>query len=220
MLISHTHRFIYIHVLKTAGTSVSACFAPYSRFVDRLVYGYYPTVKFFNAFNIVFNRKGIEWLTGFTKHAKAVDVRSKVPAALFEEYFKFGFVRNPWDWMVSLYFYLQGNKRLAAHKRVSKMTFSEFIKTRCRNNSLQQIDFISDPERRMLVDFVGRFECLEEDIRYICSRLDITAPQLPQKNISYRRPQKDYRAYYDPETAGLVKQSFAEDIKIFGYSFN
>jgi hypothetical protein len=220
MLISYKHQFIFIHIFKPAGTAVSEGFAPYSRPIDRLVYGYRPTVKFFNAFNILTKRKGMEWLTGFHKHAKAMDIKEKLPAGHWDKYFKFAFGRNPWDWNVSLYFYLRGNKRLPSHQKVINESFSDFIKRRCGNRPAQQIDFISDVEKRILVDCVGKFENIEADVNSIRNRLGLKPLQLPRRNISLKRPRSDYRSFYDSETAELMARSFADDIRIFNYCFN
>ena len=219
MLISYKHKFIFIHILKTAGTAVSEGFAPYSRGVDRLVYGYRFTSRFFNALNILMGRKGIAWLTGYRKHARAEEVKSRLTDRIWNEYFAFAFVRNPWDWNVSLYFYLMGNKRLPAHRAVSNTSFSEYIKRRCASQPAQQIDFIGDRDRNLLVDYVGRYENIQEDLDCICNRLHISPLQLKKRNISKMRPGSDYRSFYDSETSSLVARCFADDIRLFQYCF-
>ncbi len=220
MLISHKKKFIFIHIFKTARTTGSEGFAPRSRLIDCLVYGYRPTVKFFNAFNILTRRKGTQLLTGFPKHAMAMDVKEKLPKHIWNNYFKFAFVRNPWDWNVSLYFYLRENKRLPAHQDAANVDFFDFIKRRCASRPPQQIDFISNGEKTIMLDFVGRFENIAADVNFIRSKLKLKPLQLPRRNISRLRPRPDYRSFYDSETADLVRRCFADDIRIFEYKFN
>ena len=220
MLISYQHQFIFIHILKTAGTSVAETLAPHARLMDSLIYGNWPTRKFFMAFNILTGRRGIEMLTGFRPHATAMDIRQKIPGTVFDEFFKFAFVRNPWDWCVSLFFYLQQNKNLPPHRQVQGMTFSDFVQWRIGTSPKKQIEFITNWKGDIIVDYIGRYENVESDFKYICKKLGLRESYLPNKNISRMRKNRNYRTYYDTQTAELVSQYFHEDISAFGYQFD
>ena len=93
--------------------------------------------------------------------------------------------------------------------------YSTLTPDRMDTKQLQRFS-LKDRDGNLLVDFVGRFESLGEDLAYICQRLGITA-SLPHIN---RSRHQDYRHYYDDRTANLVASHFREDIQRLGYIFD
>ncbi len=209
MLLSRAHRFLFIHVCKTGGTSVRRALAPYA---DRP--GRPP-------------RPWARWRPGLPPaadpcpllpaHATAAEARAALPAALFDGCFKFAFVRNPWDWQVSWYHFLRRDTGHPQHALASRMAgFADFLRWRARHDPLLQKSFLTDAAGGPLVDFVGRFESLAEDFRFVCGAVGVRAG-LPHLN---RSPHGDYRSYYTPETRRLVEEVWREDIECFGYEFD
>lgn len=80
---------------------------------------------------------------------------------------------------------------------------------------IPQYKFITDGTGKLHVDYIGRFESIEEDFRHICGVLKVNG-SLPHKNNSIR---KDYRQYYDRETIDIIKNLYVNDIKLLGYAF-
>ncbi len=78
-----------------------------------------------------------------------------------------------------------------------------------------QLDWISDPEGNLLVDFVGRFENLEEDFQTICKKLNLQNTKLPHSRKSKRS--KGYMDYYDKETLAIISEKFDKDFQYFNY---
>ena len=223
MLISYSHKFLFIHIVKTAGSSITSCLVPYSRFVDRLFYGYWFTRKTVGVLNRVLGWEdlGYKPYTGFQKHGTAFDAKNKLPEEVYNSLFKFAFVRNPWDWRVSLYFYIRRSPKHKNHKVISSMSFSDFIKWDVLRKPKRQIDFIADEDGNIIIDYVGRYESLDKDFKFIGNKLSLPdlKPDLPQINVSVNREFKDYKQYYNDETMSLVEEYFREDVERFEYKF-
>ena len=135
----------------------------------------------------------------------------------FDSYFSFAIVRNPWDWQVSLYTYAIGNSDHYQHEKVKNFgSFDRYIRWRCERAVRHQRDFVCAADGEQLVDFVGRYENLQNDFNSICKRIGVAA-KLPTLNVSKT---KNYREYYDRETRELVGDAFAPDIELFGYEFD
>lgn len=145
--------------------------------------------------------------------------REAIGRGLFDSYFKFGFVRNPWERAVSLY---ERGEGIQMHDR---MSFEEFIDWMQFSSSTcihppvhrHQFDWFVDPSGNILVDFIGRFEDLRENWAFVCRRLGIHKP-LPHANQNPRRT-KHYTEYYTPRTRQIIAERFRVDIEYFGYQF-
>ena len=139
-------------------------------------------------------------------------------------FYKFSFVRNPWDWQVSYYHFILKEKDHVRHELVKSLAgFEEYlewvISTKnpfTKGATKLQKDLITDLEGKIIVDFVGRYETLEADFDLVCKRLNIKA-SLPCLNKSKHR---DYREYYNNRTRKLVEKHFQDDIALFGYTFD
>ena len=143
-------------------------------------------------------------------------------------YFKFTFIRNPWDRFVSTFFYLKQNVKdeellNEARKKLSNYSFTSFVKELyLEKNQFSKNYFIHlRPQIHFLesmdnIDFIGRFENFQEDFNIICDKIKIPRQQLPHDNKSKH---KHYTEYYDDETKQIVAEKYAKDIEYFGYKF-
>lgn len=192
MLLSLRHKFIFIHIYKAAGTSVTHALRPFAR-------------------EPLLRRRSVPKLPD---HITAEELRETI-GELFDRCFKFAFVRNPWDWQVSLYHYMRQTRKHPQHLLVRGMSFEDYIRWRVTEDKHLQKEFVTDAAGKTIVDFIGRFESLETDFAAICAKVGIAAA-LPHRN---RSRHDDYRKYYDAATRELVAEHFRDDVELFGYSF-
>ena len=75
---------------------------------------------------------------------------------------------------------------------------------------------IVDKDGNLLMDFLGHYENLAEDVAYVCQKIGVNE-QLPHLNQSQH---KDYRDYYTDRTRELIAEHYAKDISLFGYDFD
>ena len=138
----------------------------------------------------------------------------------FDRLFKFAFVRNPYDRLVSAWSWRCFPYRSSTFRDfVLNLDFWRAIDV--GNHLRPQVEFIHSKTDGLLVDFVGRFEQINEDLQILADRIGVPdlAKQMGHQNRS-RDPSDDYRRYYDEETRGIVRLVYAEDFRTFGYNTN
>lgn len=225
MPVSHAHRFIFIHIPKTAGTSILRAFVQSGVPLDYSALGlwdlflHHPDgAEILDRYRRTFRASTIA--NAPQQHLPAPVVRKLIPD-VWDSYFKFAFVRNPWDLLVSTYHFQIG--RLDAVRALSPdvhavldkcASFEDFVRWFPVMRG-DMTSFLADEHGRFIVDFVGRYESIERDFAYVCERLGIEAP-LGHEN---RSEHASYREYYTPETRAIVERHFARDIERFGYAF-
>ena len=203
-MINHKHKFIFIHIPKTGGTSIEdALFSRKTR-TKKNLWG-----------------EPNKYQDGGLQHLIATHILNEVGEDIFSNYFKFSFVRNPWDKLVSQFKYNRNRSDLREIIGVDKETkFHEYlIKLNSTRNHVQwdcQHKFLYDDNGKLLVDFIGRFENFQQDFTTICDKIGIPKQNLPHKNKTKR---EHYTKYYDDETKQIVAEKYAKDIEYFGYEF-
>jgi chondroitin 4-sulfotransferase 11 len=196
MVISERLRCIFVHVQKTGGSSIETALRQHDSGIPE---------KPHNA----------------RRHLGARDIRPLLAPEAWDAHFKFAFVRNPWDRLVSWYFMcVQAPTPNAFGRYVKEHTksFDDFVARplgMMERTIVPQMDYIADADGRVLVDFVGRYETLHADFAEVGRRLGIGGG-LPHANRSAHRP---YQQYYGEVTRALVAERFARDIEAFGYTF-
>lgn len=147
-----------------------------------------------------------------------------------EDYFKFAFVRNPWDRLVSTFFFLKagarGGRALAWSREYISVfnEFNDFVlalrRARFRNNVVSfalfrpQWEFIC-LNGELSTNFCGRFETLSIDFHHVCTRLGKNV-DLMTCGQSIHRP---YSEHYSPAAKEIVEDIYRRDIELFSYEF-
>jgi len=199
-IIFHKHKIIYFAICKIASQSIRHAFMRALRLHKGL------PAK-------VFNKR---WTCDKYKAMKPE----------FEDYFKFTFVRNPFDRLVSCWFDKSQREKMfnpfTRYGLYHKMPFGEFVKIVCnmpdnRANQhwrRQTYDLMID-DKILVPEFVGRYERLHEDWKVIQERVS-GLPDLPHANKADHKP---YQEYYTPEIQDIVSHRYAQDLKVLNYTF-
>jgi hypothetical protein len=205
MLISTEKKLLFVHIQKTGGTSIG-------HVLRRCV----PDAREF---------------LGTHDHALWA---KKALGADYDNYFKFAFIRNPWDRLVSWYIMIKEKgassprndlNRLWRYVLNNSQNFEEFL-LNCTDTIedvdgqksflYNQVDYISDEHGDKMVDFVGRYENFAADARTLFERIGIARAEIPHVNKSQHL---HYSSYYTEQTRELVAERFRKDIEAFGYDF-
>lgn len=153
----------------------------------------------------------------FRPHAPISTAIDLMPASLFGSYFKFAFVRNPWDRIVSEYEFVRNYNLHPRHRKVAAMdSLVDFIHFQKKRDDAFQIKLLLNSAGELALDFVGRFERLADDFEEVVRRLDIEVEPLPHLNRSRLH---DYRDYYTKESIDLVASYWRDEIELFDYAF-
>lgn len=126
--------------------------------------------------------------------------------------FKFCFCRNPYDRAVSHYCYARMKHPDLLDPKYSFLEFTRMLETEriIRVKFRQQHTWI----RGIDVDFIGRYENLDEDVLAVAHRLGKEVRAIPHINSSNHAP---YRQFYDPESKERIEEFYAGDFERFGY---
>jgi chondroitin 4-sulfotransferase 11 len=151
----------------------------------------------------------------------------------FQEFFKIGFVRNPWDRLVSAYFFLKSggmkNKydRYMENKLSSFNSFKDFVylldsDNQLKNEIINEIHFkpqymyLINSKGEIEMDYIGYFENLEEGFTILKERLNKPYAELIKNNSSDHKP---FWEYYDKNMIDIVGVIYDKDIELFKYKF-
>lgn len=216
MPISREQEWIFVHVPKTAGTSIEVA-------LD--VHGDWRVEDRERLFGRIRSADLVELgsISRFLQHLTLPEVRAVLPASA--SWFSFSFVRNPWDRMVSIHSRPDPQLVSVGHSRglqLDQLSFEAFLDATAdleHAHLRPQADYVTDGEGRLLVDYLGRFERLEADFEEVCRRLGSTARLTHENRSPGRDRRRDYRSYYDERTRELVAQRYRRDVEAFGYEF-
>lgn len=233
-MICHHKKCIFIHIPKTAGQSIERVFL-------NLVNLKWETRA---PLLLRYNDK-LELGPPSLAHLKIDEyVRYKyLTQDMLDDYFKFSFVRNPWDRMISIYKYL-GFSQKYEFKSFLINVFKDKVWQEKKWFVRPQSDFICGEDGEVLVDFIGKFENLQDDFYKVCEIIGVPPIELLHVNKSkkaitpslrlkkiveylwwhfkgrgiahFRR----YQDYYDSESYEVVAELYKKDIELFGYKFD
>lgn len=202
MILNDKYNFLFVHIQKTAGSSIT---------------------NVLNSLEFTYSLNH--------SHSFITSVEYK-----YDSYFKFTFVRNPWDRLVSWYnmmlnksihndfsrYLLNNSTNFSQFLNLTEIInetneHNDFIKTDYpKSIAFNQLDYISDNKGNVLMDFIGKFENLENDFRQIMEKIGVKDYSLLHLN---KFEHGDYRNYYTDEDIEKVYKIYKRDIEYFNYKF-
>ena len=230
MIVSHEHKFIFLKTKKTAGTSIELALSalcgagdiitPLTEIDEALredkrgaqnwrLHGWWGSKR------PLWKRRFLKFTAedyGFYNHMPAEQAKALLnDDKAWRSYFKFAFDRNPWDRQVSFYHHRY-------RREAEPPPFANFIhkdrRARINNYEIYAID------GTVSVDYVGRFESLEQDLKHALDQVGLTLDTaLPRAKTTFRRNTTPYRDYYDGDTRAIVGDWYAREIELLDYEF-
>lgn len=211
MLLSQEYGFLFVHIPKTAGTSISRalkplCEARSGTWVKRLM-RHVPVKEDIAKVYL-------------PHHATAAWALTKLGEDQFNKLHSFSVVRHPLDRAYSHYQFTRRHGNHHWHKRMMSAGFNDYLEYLASKPSSRrpaQTDFVFGADGQLLVNSILRFETLEADFAALCSRLELPVlSKLGTHNRSLENPQRA-EALADQRARKLVADIYATDFAAFGY---
>ena len=164
-------------------------------------------------------------------HILAADYQWLYAPEEYTEFFKFTFVRNPWDRLVSAFYFLKSggitdeDKRFSAKNLARYDTFEKFVTEWVTPQNIMryyhfqpQVHFLCVDNRPPRLDFMGYYENIAEDFSFVCNRLGVKADLVFWNKARIGRG--GYRTLYTDRMKQIVAEVYAQDIALLGYVFD
>lgn len=218
-MIAHSLKTIFVHITKTAGSSIEVALDAVEQrnagATDPATGEHIPVV------------------TGEEKHMNARECKALVDDQLWNEYFKFSVVRNPWDRFHSMWWngrfigkrHDMSLPEFAAHylhKTLSgRLTSLRDGRIRIHQRFRPQVDWLKSDNGKIEMDYVCRFESIAEDFAVVSEKIGLPSADLPKVLVKNRSPdsRRHYSQDFDATTRDLIGDVYAEDIRTFNYQF-
>ncbi|MBK1732614.1 hypothetical protein CKO41_12610 [Thiococcus pfennigii] len=229
MIVSHKYRFIFIKTVKTAGTSIEVFLSQICS-SDDIVTPIWPHVGnhrarnykgIWNPFNEIVNNeeqrivetfKNLLQRKRFYNHMSASLVKHRLSAKIWDSYFKFCVERNPWDKTLSHY-------HMISDRSGGIVSFDDYIE---KGRFCINLPKYTDPEGRLLVDKVIKYETLMDDLGLIFCKLGVPYNGSLGVNAKseYRKKKEPYQKLFTRQQRYIVEKAFAKEIEMHGYVFD
>lgn len=216
MILNHEHRFLFIHVPKAAGTTITRALSPLTTFRDLEIGG----TKYGEAMQDLFASR-----FDLRKHSTAAAIRAKCPGHVWRRFFVFAFVRNPYPRAYSIYRFLQRWTDGPHHAVVSGQSFEDFLAS---DAVLGGGIEIARPQAHWLtkgetthpgIDFIGRVENFAEDFGFVHSVIHRKpVPWTGARHDNASTQKGEWGRQMTPRARGLIEDLYAQDFEMFGYA--
>jgi hypothetical protein len=230
MLISHRYKFIFIKTKKTAGTSLEIALSPFLGPEDVITHispedeqlrqqlGGRGPQHFYISPSRWSWQEWKQYLKNrerpyFYNHMPAREIRRYIGNRVWDTYFKFCFERNPWDKVISWYWW--------EHKEASRPSLETFICAgRAADLAAEGGSSLYTIDGKVAVDRIYQYEQLDSAVAELAQRLGLPAvPSLPNAKGQFRKDRRSWREVYSAHERQVVAELFAREISELGYEF-
>jgi len=263
MIVSSSKSFIMIHVPKTGGTTLTYTFGPHSDMIAKYPFlGQVLDTTAPNELRWKFNTSDVKArlvdecrediapsllrdLSGlgyqavahhrFLQHSRLADEVNREVLGACDGFFKFAFVRNPFDYMFSLFLdkivgkgsWSAPQPAVRRRELLTKARFEEFVADVVEEpgdlklfTRRTQLSYLLDLRGELASDHVARYERYDQEVDYLSRHLGIEQAQVaPQQRNRANLEGLEYRDFYDARSKSLVETCFAVDLETFDYEF-
>ena len=224
-MISHKHKCIFIHIPKCAGTSIETALGHFDSHKGRGGQDH-RSIRMIE--KPVLTSAIFSDIENFAEISRRVRHRFRtvknplnketVTTEQYKNYYKFSFVRNPWARAFSWY---KNVMRDQIHQEglgiTHDISFKEFLLQFAGEGMLRpQTYWLKSFDGKLHLDFIGKFEQLLEDFETVKEALHVSGIDLPHK---IKGKTTGLRKHYDNESIEIISNVYAEEIKLFDYSF-
>lgn len=210
MIISHKHKFIFLHCKKTGGTSVDISLSRYCDKNDIITPFRKEDENIREKFGVYAQnyKIGNNSLHG---HIPSRELKSIIGEDIWNSYYKFCFDRNPWDKVVSMYYFQLGRSR-------NYFTFDQYMDSgRYRTAYNYPIYTLNSAP---VVDYLGKYETLESDLKTICKNIGLQFDGwLPNAKGEFRKNRQHYSTHYNEHQKEIIENYFKKEINLLGYKY-
>jgi hypothetical protein len=217
-IINITHKFIFVHIPKTAGTATKAYFRQFARNCDIEAGGPHDE----NMLAQEFARE-----IRLMKHSRARDIMNIIGDDVFSRYFSFSIVRNPFTRTVSAFTFLKHNFRewgeshvMEQFSTVEEFVTSDFFQQPGPDRMLEpQAIWLFDKDDAPLVKHVGHIESLESELISSAEKLGLPPPveSLEKRNVSKRKGSIDTEYALTPIVREIILERYKRDFELLDY---
>ncbi|HCA49139.1 MAG: hypothetical protein CMM06_01600 [Rhodopirellula sp.] len=226
MIVSYKHKFIFVHLGRTGGRSLTESLIPHCDADDIIT--------------PVGNHPGQNH-HGWHRHESAVSIRDRLGREFFEECYVFTVDRNPWDKVLSNYWAYKGyshgkggkTEQISIFERLWRAisgypwSFDTWLKYRALKSKLPgsnvrfpvSFNKFADGEGEIIVDKIFRFEEFQESVKELSMKLGFQVDWRQSQGTGTRKNRESYRTQYSPYGTQLVADVFSKEIELLGYTF-
>lgn len=211
MLVSHRKKFIYTKTAKTAGTSIESYFEKYCM-PDNLWTFKHARNEYISSDGIIGFRGSKDQLKKqiYYNHMHAIEIQRNIGKQLWDDYYKFSVIRDPFDKLVSAFYF---------SARDSDGSIESFRKWLINGGIVKdQNTYLIDG--KVCMDYFIRYENLHDGVKHVCNTLKLpySSTEIPKLKTKFRNRGIPLHEFYDAKSIGIVQEAYGFELDYFGYT--